>query len=198
MVAAQKAAIFRSMAILIPRLSLPKGLLQRLAYPHWAVEPWPEPVDTGELLEEISSLITRYVATLEKRAIVPALWTMFTYVHDVSTHSPLLLVTSPEPDSGKSTLLGVLQYLARRALMSVSISGPALFRSLEKWSPTFVIDEADTALVRNEDLKEVMNSGWTRGQGVIRCDPDTHDPRSYSTFAPKAIGMKGKNCLIRP
>jgi hypothetical protein len=32
-------------------------------YPHWAVEPWPEPVDTGELLEEISSLITGYVAT---------------------------------------------------------------------------------------------------------------------------------------
>jgi hypothetical protein len=69
------------------------------------------------------------VATLEKRAIVPALWAMFT---DVSTHSPLLLVTSPEPDSGKSTLLGVLQFLAKRALTTVSISSPALFRSLEK------------------------------------------------------------------
>jgi hypothetical protein len=47
-------------------------------------------------------------------------------------------------------------------------------------------------LARHEDLKEVVNSSWTRGQGVIRCDPDTHDPRSYSTFAAKAIGMKGK------
>jgi hypothetical protein len=46
--------------------------------------------------------------------------------------------------------------------------------------------------VRNEDLKEVMNSGWTRNQGVVRCDPETNDPRLYPTFAPKAIGMKGK------
>jgi putative DNA primase/helicase len=161
-------------------------------FPHWAVEPWPEPIDTGALLNELSDHISSYVATLEKRAIVPALWTMFTYIHDVATHSPLLLVTSPEPNSGKSTMLGVLQFLVRRALMSVSISGPALFRSIEKFGPTIMLDEADTALVRNEDLKEVVNSGWTRGQGVIRCDPETHDPRAYSTFAPKAIGMKGK------
>jgi putative DNA primase/helicase len=83
-------------------------------------------------------------------------------------------------------------FLVRRALLSVSISGPALFRSIEKWCPTFVIDEADTVLVNNEDLKEVINSGWTRGQNVIRCDPETNDPRPYSTFCPKAIGMKGR------
>ena len=77
-------------------------------------------------------------------------------------------------------------------MSSVNISGPALFRALTKWQPTFIVDEADTALVNNDDLKEVMNSGWTRGQAVIRCDPETHDPRVYSTFAPKAIGMKGK------
>jgi hypothetical protein len=100
--------------------------------PHWKVAPWPEKVDTGELLDELTHQITRYVATLEKRAVILALWTMFSYVHDFATHSPMLLVTSPEPDSGKTTLLGVLNYLTRRALMSVEISGPALFRSLEK------------------------------------------------------------------
>jgi hypothetical protein len=161
-------------------------------YPHWTVEPWPEPVDTAELLQAIEKQITRYVATLGKRAIVPALWVMSTYVYEVAAHSPLLLVTSPEPDSGKTTLLGVLGFLARRTLSSVSISGPALFRSLVKWQPTFIIDEADTALVNNADLKEVVNSGWTRNMGVLRCDPDTHEPRRYDTFAPKAIGMKGK------
>jgi putative DNA primase/helicase len=161
-------------------------------YSHWVVEPWPEPVETAELLQAVTEQINKYVATLENRAIVPALWILFSYVHDGATHSPLLLVTSPEMDSGKSTLLGVVEFLARRALASVNISGPALFRSLAKWQPTIIVDEADTALVRNDDLKEAMNSGWTRGQGVIRCDPETHEPRLYSTFAPKAIGMKGK------
>ncbi len=161
-------------------------------YPHWSVEPWPERVRTDVLLREVTAQITRYVATLANRAIVPALWVMGTYVHEVATHSPLLLATSPQPDSGKTTLLSVVGFQARKALLSVNISGPALFRALTKWQPTFIVDEADTALVNNDDLKEVINSGWTRGQGVIRCDPETNDPRLYSTFSPKAIGMKGK------
>jgi len=119
---------------------------------------------------------------------------MFTWVHDkVAVHSPILLVTSPEPNCGKSTLLGVIGYLVRQSLVSVLIKGPALFRSIEKWHPTFVIDEADTALVNNDDLKEVVNSGWTRGPTVVRCHPETLDPCPFSTFAPKAIGMKGRN-----
>jgi hypothetical protein len=59
--------------------------------------------------------------------------------------------------------------------------------------PCFVLDEADKAFIDNEDLRSVINSGWTRGDGVIRCDPITHEPRPYSTFAPKAIGMKGRS-----
>jgi putative DNA primase/helicase len=137
--------------------------------------------------------LKRYVVMTVDQMLVVALWIIFTWLHEkIAVHSPLLLVTSPQANSGKSTLLGVISFLARRALQSVSISGPALFRSIEKWQPTFVIDEADTVLVHNEDLKEVVNSGWTRGQCVIRCDPDTHEPRPYSTFAPKAIGMKGR------
>jgi hypothetical protein len=114
---------------------------------------------------------------------------MFTWVHDVAVHSPLLLVSSTEVNSGKST---VISYLVRRSLSSVSISGPALFRSIEKWSPAFVLDENDSTFVNNEDVREVINSGWTRCQDVIRCDPDTHEPRLYSTLAPKALEMKGR------
>ena len=80
----------------------------------------------------------------------------------------------------------------RCGLPNVSISGPALFRSIEKWTPCLIIDEADTALVDNDDLRAVINSGWTRGDGVIRCDPDSREPMLYSTFAPKAVGMKGR------
>src|SRR5262249_30641678 len=39
----------------------------------------------------------------------------------------------------------------------------------------------------------VINSGWTRGQGVIRCHPDSHEPELFSTFAPKVVAMKGRN-----
>jgi hypothetical protein len=165
-------------------------------YEHWNVEPWDQPVDGGILLRALTECLRRYVFMTKDQVITVALWIIFTWLHEyeeVVTHSPILLVTSPEKDSGKTTLLRVVSFLARRPVASVSISGPALFRSIEKWAPCFVLDEADKAYVANEDLRSVINSGWTRGDSVIRCEPDTHEPRPYSTFAPKAIGMKGRN-----
>jgi hypothetical protein len=88
--------------------------------------------------------------------------------------------------------MGVISFLAHRSLVSVGISAAALYRSIEKWHPAFVLDEADDAFVDNPDLRQVVNSGWTRGQGVMRCDPDTHEPSKFSTFCPKAIALKGK------
>jgi hypothetical protein len=55
-----------------------------------------------------------------------------------------------------------------------------------------MIDEADTAFVDNEDLRRVVNSGWTRGEGIILCDGDNNEPRVFPTFCPKALGMKGR------
>jgi putative DNA primase/helicase len=162
-------------------------------YPHWDVEPWEGTVDGAALLYEFAARIRRHVVMSDDQTTAVALWVMLTWVHErAAVHSPLLLATSPEANSGKSTLLGVIGFLVRRSLLSISITGPALFRSIERWQPTFAIDEADTALVNNEDLREVVNSGWTRGQAAIRCDPETNEPRPYSTFCPKAIGMKGR------
>src|SRR5260370_6856833 len=88
--------------------------------------------------------------------------------------------------------MGVIRFLVRRAILSVSISPGALYRSIEKWNPSFVLEEADEAFENNPELRSVVNSGWTRGQGVMRCDPDTNEPRRFPTFCPKAIALKGK------
>jgi hypothetical protein len=145
------------------------------------------------LLRALVEMLRRYVVMDKDQALVVALWIVLTWLHEqVVVHSPILLVTSPLPNSGKTTLLKLITFLVRNGLSSVSITGPALFRSIEKWAPTIAIDEADTAFVNNDDLKDVVNSGWTRGDFIIRYDSDTHDPRSYPTFCPKAIGMIGR------
>jgi hypothetical protein len=162
-------------------------------YLHWNVEPAGKPADGDILLRSLIERLRRYVIMNEDQALVIALWIVFTWLHEqIAVHSPILLVTSPLPNSGKTTLLKLMSFLARNGLPSVSITGPALFRSIEKWAPTIAIDEADTAFVNNDDLKDVVNSGWTRGDSIIRCDPETHEPRPYSTFCPKAIGMIGR------
>jgi putative DNA primase/helicase len=186
-------------------LGLPVGALDKLVrgakasrsepplFRHWEVEPSGQPVDAEELLTRIVGRTRSHVVMTDDAARVAALWTVMTWVHEqAAVHSPILLVTSPEPNSGKSTLLGVLSFLVRRSLTSVGITAAPLYRAIEKWQPTIIVDEGDTAFVDNEDLRAAVNSGWTRGQGVIRCESETHEPRLFSTFCPKAVGMIGR------
>jgi hypothetical protein len=56
-----------------------------------------------------------------------------------------------------------------------------------------IVDEADSFFKNNPELRAIINSGWTRGTGVPRCHPDTHEPEFFETFGPKAIGLKGLN-----
>jgi putative DNA primase/helicase len=66
-----------------------------------------------------------------------------------------------------------------------------LYRAIEKFQPTMLIDEADSFLGESNELRGIINSGFTRGSGVIRTTGDDYEPRIFSTFAPKAIaGIK--------
>jgi hypothetical protein len=121
-----------------------------------------------------------------------ALWIMMAWVHQAAAvHSPILLFTSPEANSGKTTGLELVSFLAPRGLSMVGISEAALFRTIEMYEPTILVDEADTILVDNEALRAVINSGWTRGSGVLRCVGDSNTPHLFPTFAPKALASKG-------
>jgi hypothetical protein len=165
---------------------------------HWFVEPWPEPADGDALIRDIMRKLQKHVVISHDSALAIALWIMLAWVHDeVATHSPILDITSAEPESGKTTLLGVLSFLVPRAISSVDISRGALYRSIQRWQPSFVIDEFDDVLAASAntdraELRSVINSGHTKGQGVLRCITDEHKPELFPTFCPKAIGMVGR------
>jgi putative DNA primase/helicase len=161
-------------------------------FEHWTVEQWPETVDGDALVLALIRRTRSHVVMTAEAALTVALWIMFAWVHAKAIHSPILMITSPEAECGKTTLLNLIGFLAPRSLSSVGISPAALYRSIEKWEPTLIVDEADVAFVQNEDLRAVVNSGWTRGQGVLRCVGDDNEPTFFPTFCPKAIGLKGK------
>jgi hypothetical protein len=73
-----------------------------------AVEPWPEPVDTKELLADLAAQFHRYIVVRDDQALAIALWIMFAWVHDIATHSPLLTSRAPVPDAGKTASCSVL------------------------------------------------------------------------------------------
>jgi putative DNA primase/helicase len=151
------------------------------------------------LLCDIIRRLLRHVVCSHDDALTTALWVMFAWVHEeAATHSPILNINSAEPESGKSTLLGLLSFLAPRCVSSVEISEAALYRSIKLWQPSFVIDEFDSVLSGDDKLalRSVINSGHTRGQGVVRCVGDDKTPELFSTFCPKAIGMVGRKLPV--
>jgi hypothetical protein len=164
-------------------------------YGHWEVEPWPEPVDGDSLLCDIVSRIHQHVVISGNSALVIALWIMMAWVHDaIATHSPILNITSAEAESGKSTTMGLIALLMPRCIASVEVSEAALYRAIQRWSPSFCFDEFDSVMRNDnkESLRSIINSGHTRGQGVLRCIGEDKVPELFPTFAPKALGMIGK------
>jgi putative DNA primase/helicase len=154
--------------------------------------PWPDPVNGAKLLDEIARIFTRYVVLPEGGADAAALWVLHTYLIFVLYVSPILALTSPQKRCGKSTLLDVLRALVHRAVGASNISAAALFRVIEKLTPTLLIDEADTFLADHEELRGILNAGHTRSTAqVVRTVGDDHEPRIFGTFCPKAIAAIG-------
>ena len=156
-------------------------------------DPWPEPVDGAELLDALVAVLCRYLAMADGAAEAVALWAVHTHALDATTISPRLAITSPEKRCGKSTLISVLQQLVRKPLSASNITAAALFRTIEKAEPTLLIDEADTFLKGNDELRGILNSGHNKFSAhVIRTTGDDHEPRMFTTWAPIAIAMIGR------
>ncbi|MDH3690869.1 MAG: DUF3631 domain-containing protein, partial [Gammaproteobacteria bacterium] len=157
------------------------------------IDPWPEPVHGDEVLREVEQALTDYVSLPQHAAVAVTLWVVLTYLHDNIRISPILGITSPQKRCGKTTLLTILDRLVWRALPTNNITPAALFRTTEKFSPTLLIDEADTFLGQSDELRGIVNSGHTKAQAyVIRTVGEKHEPQKFTTWAPKAIALIGK------
>ena len=154
--------------------------------------PWPEHVEAVELLCDLSAAIRKHVVMPGQCADAAALWAVHTYLLDALHITPRLAITSPEKQCGKTTLLDVLFRLVWRPLEVSNTTTSAIFRSIEKARPTLLLDEGDTFLVGNEELRGVLNSGHRRGGSVLRTVGDDFEPRQFGTFAPCAIAMIGQ------
>lgn len=156
------------------------------------VEPWPDQVDGAALLTNIGEAIRAHVVADRPTIVAAALWCAHTYLLDGLTISPIANITAPEMRCGKTVLLSVLGFLAWRPLQAANITPAATFRALEKWTPTLLIDEADSFLRDNEELRGVLNSGHTRASAyVLRCVGDDFEPQRFSTWGAKALSGIG-------
>ena len=61
-------------------------------------------------------------SSVDDGALVIALWIMMGWVHDdIATHSPILNINCAEPESGKSTTMGLIAFLMPKCIASVEV-----------------------------------------------------------------------------
>jgi Protein of unknown function (DUF3631) len=155
-------------------------------------EPWPEPVDLAAALASTEKHICQHVSLVKYAIVAIVLWVVHSHALTASLYSPRLAVTSPEPRCGKSTLLRLLRALCPRALSTEGINSATMFRIIEMYRPTLIVDEADTFVRDSEDIRGVINSGHHRNGEVYRCVGDDHEPRGFSTWSALVIACIGK------
>jgi len=130
------------------------------------LEPWPYPVQSTELLNELVSTVRRHVVLLAYTPEAIAFWILHAHAHSAASISPLLAITSPDKRCGKSTLLIFLEGVTPRSLLASNLTVATLFRAIEEYRPTLLVDEADTFLKNNEELRGILNSGHIRNGAV--------------------------------
>jgi putative DNA primase/helicase len=158
--------------------------------PHWKVDPWPDPVLCAELLDGIRQVFRRYIVLPRGADDALALWTLHAWTMDAGDISPFVVLVSPTKRCGKTNTLIVLQYLTPRSELASNISASALFRYIEDVRPTLLIDEADSFLKDNEEMRGILNSGHTKTAAHVIRNVEVNGeyrPRRFSTWAPKAI-----------
>ena len=156
-------------------------------------DPWPHSVNGVALLADLTTAVRRYLIMEEGAAEAVALWVIHSHALDAFTVSPRLAVTSPEKGCGKTTCLDVVAALVPRPLPTANTTAAAIFRTIEKAKPTLLIDEADTFLGDNDEMRGVLNSGHRKSMAyVTRLVGEDHEPRMFSTWAATAIAMIGR------
>ena len=146
-----------------------------------------------DLVNDLCGVFKRHIVLSDASTLACALWTLHAHAHDAAIHSPILDIGSPTKRCGKTQLLAALELLVPKPLASASVSPASVFRSIDRWRPTMLIDEADTFFADKSELRGVLNSGHSKSSAVVvRCVGDQHEPRRFGTWCPKVFAHIGR------
>ncbi|MFZ4284328.1 DUF3631 domain-containing protein [Streptomyces rhizosphaericola] len=161
------------------------------------------PIDGAALLDEVEAFHRRFnIFPREGAYVAVALWDAHAHLLDAFDSTPRIAFLSPEPGSGKSRALEVLETLVPNKMAAVDASPSALFRSvagIEGERPTIVYDEIDTVFGpkagENEQLRGFLNAGHRRGRLMYRCVGDGANQTVQGFPSYCAVAMAGLGSL---
>ncbi|WP_069772377.1 DUF3631 domain-containing protein [Streptomyces sp. LUP30] len=166
-------------------------------------------IDGAALLDEVEAFHRRFnVFPTDAAFVAVALWDAHAHLLDCFDSTPRIAFLSPEPGSGKTRALEIVETLVPQPMTAVNASAAALFRSVSgpNGKPTILFDEIDTVFGPkagdNEELRGFLNAGHRRTGVTYRCIGDGGNQTvqafpSYCAVAVAGLGSLPDTILTR-
>jgi hypothetical protein len=168
-------------------------------------EPWPDPVDGYELVRDIGLAIRRHVVVAPDYLLTLALWVLHTYLLGELKCTPRLFIRAATEGSGKTLSMTLLRYLVWRPLKAINMSPAALFRAIDKYQPTALLDEASRTFAAEHGAARetldaviaILDAGFEPGDSVVRATGEDNDVRQFFVHCPVAFAVLKNTKLPR-
>ncbi|MFD8415550.1 DUF3631 domain-containing protein [Streptomyces sp. NPDC059650] len=154
------------------------------------------------LLDDVEAFHRRFnVFPTEAAYVAVALWDAHAHLVECFETTPRIAFLSPEPGSGKSRALEIVELLTPRPVSTVSASANALYRLVDSANglPTVLFDEVDTIFGpkagADEALRGFLNAGYRRIGGALRCVGDGSNQNAQVFGSYCAVAMAGLGSL---
>jgi hypothetical protein len=153
-----------------------------------------EYTDDGELLRAIRSFIHRYADVSEAFEEIAGYYVLLTWVYDAFSTVPYLRFRG-DYGSGKSRCLQTIGSLCYRAMFASGASTVSpLFRTIDTWRGTLVLDEGDfRSTDMRQEITKILNNGFAAGFPVLRTDVSNtreFNPVAFAVFGPKILASR--------
>ncbi len=145
------------------------------------------------LFREVKDFVHRYLELPANFEDIASLYVLLTWVYEFSPSIPYLRVIG-DWGSGKTRFLQVVGDICFRPIFASGATTPSpIFRILEQFRGTLVLDEADFKDSSSwVEMVKLLNNGYRPGMPVLRADKEDGKwfPRSYQVFGPKLIATR--------
>ena len=152
-------------------------------------------MDGATLLGHIVNFLEMYFVLPPKASTLSALWIIGAWVYEEFFIFPYLAIHSPLMRCGKSNLLATIGALTPRSFKADDITPAVLFRCVEQYHPTLLLDELDQAgLKQNWDTRAILNAGYRADGSVPRAVPKRdgdYEVKFFNVYCPKVLAGIG-------
>lgn len=149
-------------------------------------------IDNITLDKEIYSYANKWLDAPQE-VMKFGLWNVkVSYVYE-NFHTLNYLRVQGDTGTGKTRYLDVWGHIHYKPIMTTGTTTPApLFRIIDKWRGTVVMDEADLRKSdESEQIIKILNNGFERGKFIMRCGQDDATKLEFfDPFSPKILSTR--------